>query len=54
MLEVSPGVVASRNANDLRVFAETDGRLFLFNPRTGVWDDIYARAIEDTPAEGAK
>ena len=49
VLEFPPGVAPSWNSQNNQVWAEKDGRLFVFNPGTGIWDDIYARAIEGDP-----
>jgi RNA polymerase sigma factor (sigma-70 family) len=51
VLEFPPGVAPTWTSQNNQVWAEKDGRFFMFNPATGIWDDIYARAIEDEPAE---
>jgi hypothetical protein len=54
VLEFPPGVDASTFRNEDQIWAEKDGRLFMFNPRTGIWDDIYARALDDNPAPAGR
>jgi RNA polymerase sigma factor (sigma-70 family) len=54
VLEFPLGVAPATSTRGSQVWAEKEGRLFVWNPGTGIWDDLYARAIEDKPAEPAK
>jgi hypothetical protein len=54
VLELPPGVEPKPFWVQSTTMIEKEGRLYRFNYETGTWDDIYARAIEDKPAETAK
>jgi hypothetical protein len=49
ILESPPGTETIPSYQGHAYWAERRGRLFRFNPATGSWDDIYARALQ---AEG--
>jgi RNA polymerase sigma factor (sigma-70 family) len=54
VLESPPGKTARLFFHEGTQWAECDGRLYRLNYSTGVWDDIYARALEDKPAKAPR
>ncbi len=54
ILDVAPGTRVGRMGTSGAVSVQKDDRLFVFNPHTGRWDDIYAKAIEGAADESGK